>query len=128
AFPRVLPAGEFRRGAELVFDLALVAETANDHAPEVMGHGHVSGHVTDARRFGVTLLLATGSEAHLSELRAYAAARGFALTPEGLRRGEEIVAAASEEEIFAALGLQFILPELREGRGEIAEAEAHRLP
>src|SRR5437764_221800 len=63
AFTRVVPAGDFRRGAELVFDLALVAETANDHAPEVMRHGDVSVHVTDARRFGVTLLLATGSEA-----------------------------------------------------------------
>ena len=50
------------------------------------------------------------------------------LTPEGLRRGRKIIAAGSEAEIYEALGLQFIEPELREGLDEIERAAAHKIP
>jgi DNA polymerase (family 10) len=50
------------------------------------------------------------------------------LTPEGLRRGRKIIAAANEAEIYEALGLQFIEPELREGLDEIERAAAHNIP
>jgi DNA polymerase (family 10) len=74
------------------------------------------------------LLLDTGSEAHLAGLRAVAAERKMTLDEKGLRRGTKIIAAATEEEIYKALGMQFIAPELREGRGEIARALAGKLP
>jgi DNA polymerase (family X) len=126
---RITPAGDFRRAAELVFDLALVAEAKRLPAgPQVIKHGEVAIHLTDGPRFGATLLLATGSEAHLRDLRVFAEGKDFTLTGAGLRRGDAIVAARDEADIYAALGLDFIPPELREGRGEVAAAAAHRLP
>jgi DNA polymerase (family X) len=50
------------------------------------------------------------------------------LDEKGLRRGRKVVAAATEEAIYKALGMQTIPPELREGRDEIARALAGALP
>jgi len=85
-------------------------------------------HVTDARCFGVTLLLATGSMRHIEALKQRAIEKGMVLTTDGLRRGRKIVAAGTEAEIYEALGLQYIKPELREGLEEIELAEAGRIP
>jgi DNA polymerase (family 10) len=126
---RVLPAGDFRRGAELVFDLAVVAEAPKlADGPQVTQHGDVAVHLTDAKHFGISLLRATGSEAHLRQLEARAAAQGYSLTADGLTRDGVAVAAQSEADIYEALGLQFIPPELREGASEIERAAAHELP
>ena len=88
----------------------------------------MSVYLTDARRFGVSLLFATGSSKHLEALQRRAADRGMALTLEGLRRGRKIIAAETEAEIYEALGLQYIEPELREGLDEIERAAAHKIP
>ena len=56
------------------------------------------------------------------------ATKGLTLTPDGLLRGRKVVAAKTEAQIYKALGLQYIAPELREGRGEIELAGAGRLP
>ena len=85
-------------------------------------------HLTDKQHYGAALLLATGSQEHLNELREIAAARGMTLDKDGLRKGDKIIASKSEEEIYRALGLQFIEPELREGRGEITLAQKGKLP
>ena len=53
---------------------------------------------------------------------------GLTLDGDGLRRGRKLLAAESEEDIYAALGLPFIEPELREGRGEIERAIKGKLP
>jgi DNA polymerase (family 10) len=50
------------------------------------------------------------------------------LALDGLRRGRRIIAAGSEAEIYEALGLQYIEPELREGLDEILCAAAHNIP
>jgi DNA polymerase (family X) len=50
------------------------------------------------------------------------------LDESGLHAGRKLVAAKTEEDIYAALGLPFIEPELREGRGEIALAERGKVP
>jgi DNA polymerase (family 10) len=122
-------AGDFRRGAELVSDLAVVAESAHlKDGPAVLKNGDLVVHLTDKRRYGITQILATGSSAHLDELRKLANSKGLDITENGLRRRRKIVAAKSEAAIYKALGLQFIEPELREGRGEVAVAAASRLP
>ena len=53
---------------------------------------------------------------------------GLTLDGDGVRRGHKLLAAKSEEDIYAALGLPFIEPELREGRGEIERAIKGKLP
>ena len=126
---RITIAGDFRRRCELVFDLALVAVAPRlANGPEVLQTGDMTVTLTDAERFGVTLLLATGSAAHLGEIRARAEAGGLRLGADGLRRGDVIIASREEEEIYRAIGLPFIPPELREGGGEVELAGSNRLP
>jgi DNA polymerase (family 10) len=128
---RITPAGDFRRGCELVSDLSLVAEIENlETAPSALRvNDQLTVYLTDASRYGITLLLATGADPHLADLRALAARRGFVLDGSGLHRdGDVVVAAAREEDIYRCLGLPFIPPELREGRGELERAMAGSLP
>jgi DNA polymerase (family X) len=60
---RVTPAGDFRRGCELIGDLALVAEVAKlPGGPKTIpASGQLAARLTDAAHYGITLLLATGS-------------------------------------------------------------------
>jgi DNA polymerase/3'-5' exonuclease PolX len=126
---RVTPAGDFRRGCELVSDLSLVAEVSKlPGGPKaIRGGGQLVAHLTDATHYGITLLLATGSQAHLAALREVANKRSMTLEERGLCHGSEVVAAVTEEQIYRALGMQPIAPELREGRDEIARALAGTL-
>ena len=126
---RVVPAGDFRRGCELVGDLSLVAEvTKLPHGPQTIAPGgQLTTYLTDVAHYGVTLLLATGSEAHLASLRTLAAERNMSLDESGLWHAGELVAAASEDGIYRALGMQPVAPELREGRDEVARALAGTL-
>lgn len=63
---------------------------------------------------GTALLHATGSEEHVRALRDLARDRGLDLRPDGLWDGDRCIAGASEEEVYAALDLPLIPPELRE--------------
>jgi DNA polymerase (family 10) len=84
--------------------------------------------VPDAEH-GAALLAATGSARHLAALADRAAARGLSLDAAGLRRASgAVVAAETEEAIYAALGLPRVPPELREGAGELDAAERGELP
>jgi DNA polymerase (family X) len=126
---RTVTAGDLRRGGELVSDLAVVAEVKElAGAPKVIRSTEMSVYLSDARRFGVTLLFATGSSKHLEGLQQRAADRGMTLTSEGLRRGRKIIVGDEEAGIYQALGLQYIEPELREGLDEIERAAAHEIP
>jgi len=125
-YARVEIAGDFRRGCELVSDLSLVAQAGKARPGSDGSMANLK--VTDRQHFGAALLHATGSPAHIEALRAFASAKGFELRPDGLYRGRKLVASATEKEIYAALRLQFIEPELREARGEIEQAAAHALP
>ena len=89
--------------------------------------------------FGAGLLYFTGSKAHNVELRQLALDKGWHLTEYGLFEGTggegasplssgKRLASKAEEEIYTALGLPYIEPELREGRGEIKAALAGELP
>jgi DNA polymerase (family 10) len=70
---RIVPAGDFRRGCELVCDLSLVAEeTRLQEGPDLVKTNQLLVYLTDPEHFGISLLLATGSDAHLQELRRLA--------------------------------------------------------
>jgi DNA polymerase (family 10) len=78
--------------------------------------------------FGAALLYFTGSKAHNIALRKIAIGKHLKLNEYGLFRDDEIVAGATEEEVYAALGLQYVPPELREDAGEVELARRGELP
>jgi DNA polymerase (family X) len=127
---RIAPAGEFRRGCELVSDLCLVVESSSvrGSSKTISSDSQIKIHLTDPARYGIALLMATGSQSHVDKLKSLASDKGMMLDEWGLHRGRRIVARKSEEQIYHALGLPFIEPELREGQDEIAQALSGKLP
>ena len=149
---RVEAVGSFRRRRESVGDLDLIvlgdaralseAFVAHPDVKEVLGHGEAkssvvlaSGLQVDLRPFaaeslGAALQYFTGSRDHNVRLRERAVRRGLKLNEYGVFRADtgERLAGATEEEVYGALDLGFIPPELREDRGEIGAAETGTLP
>lgn len=110
-----------------VFRVASQGE--NKSSVELKGGVHIQLWIQSPDRFGSLLQYATGSKEHNVHLRELALKQGLSLSERGLvnAEGREQLA-ATEEEIYAALGLPYIAPELREERGEIQAALEGRLP
>ncbi|MCX8072869.1 MAG: DNA polymerase/3'-5' exonuclease PolX [Candidatus Binatia bacterium] len=148
---RVAIAGSIRRCKETVGDgdLLVVADDPDAvmdffvNMPEVQyvhGKGHTKSsvklhmgmdldlRVVPAESWGAALNYFTGSKAHNVALRRIAMEKGLKLNEYGLFRGERVIAGRTEEEVYEALGLQFIAPELREDTGEIEAAREGKLP
>ncbi|HVN29859.1 MAG TPA: DNA polymerase/3'-5' exonuclease PolX, partial [Candidatus Binataceae bacterium] len=144
-------AGSFRRRCETVGDLNLVAPSSDPaqvikrlidypQVAHVIGVGESKAmvalndglkmdlHVTSEAGYGAAMIYFTGSKDHCAQLRRIAQNLGLSLNEYGLFRGNQSVAARTEEEVYRALGMDFIAPELREDRGEIEAAMEHRLP
>jgi DNA polymerase (family 10) len=145
--------GSLRRFAETCGDVDVVV-AANDAAPvmeaflamplvdRVLGRGDTKTSVVTPRgiqidvrvvaphQLGAALLYFTGSKSHNVKLRQRALGRGYTLNEYALTalEGGKVIASETEEEIYAALGLPFIAPVLREDWGEIEAAEAGILP
>ena len=142
---RVEMAGSLRRRAELIRDLDVVVAHAGGGAREVLIKqlGETPGVIEFAGKdaavtlrfatgtvvdvflatpedFGLAWVRATGAPAHVEQLDARARARGVDLSP--------AAHFPQEENVYAALGLPWIPPELREGMGEIEAAADGRLP
>jgi DNA polymerase (family 10) len=86
--------------------------------------------VVAEHQLGAARLYFTGSKGHNIKLRQRALARGWTLNEYALSEleGGKIVASETEEQIYAALGLPWIPPVLREDAGEIEAAERGALP
>jgi len=148
---RVEVAGSFRRARETVGDLDILVTTeesarvfelftAHPLVGEVKMRGEtketvvlrgglqVDLRVVRPEEFGAALQYFTGSKDHNVRIRSLARERGLKVNEYGVFRGEERVAGATEEEVYACLGLAWIPPELREGRGEIEVAAGGTLP
>jgi DNA polymerase (family 10) len=148
---RVVVAGSYRRRRETVGDLDLLVTSDDaeavgdklvtyDNVADVLAHGPTrtavrlrSGLQVDIRAvpeksYGAALLYFTGSKAHNIALRGLANARKWKLNEYGLFLGRRRIAGATEEEVYARLGLPYIPPEMREDRGEIVLAKAGSLP
>ncbi|NUQ27911.1 MAG: DNA polymerase/3'-5' exonuclease PolX [Acidobacteriaceae bacterium] len=154
----VTPAGSLRRGRETVGDLDLLVTgpacepdcvaAVVDHVAALplianliaKGQNKVSfnmrnGLQVDVRMlprssYGAALQYFTGSKMHNVALRQRAIKMGYTLSEYALARMDDssIVASATEQEIYNALGLDYIPPELRENNGEIEAAQSHTLP
>ncbi|MEM9915714.1 MAG: DNA polymerase/3'-5' exonuclease PolX [Planctomycetota bacterium] len=84
--------------------------------------------VVEPESFGAALMYFTGSKEHNVKMRERAIARGLSLNEYSLSKDGHPVASATEEDVFAALDLAWVAPELREDRGELTLAEADELP
>ena len=78
--------------------------------------------------YGAALQYFTGSKDHNIVVRKIAMEKGLKLSEYGLFRGSKMIAGKTEEEIYKALGMNWISPEMRENRGEIEAALKNNLP
>ncbi len=148
---RVALAGSLRRRKETIGDLDILVVSKKSGSvmdffvamPEVV---HVTAHgetksavklesgldvdlrVVSAESYGAALNYFTGSKDHNVELREMAMAKGWKLNEYGLFKGEKQLAGRTEEELYAALGMDYVPPEMRENTGEIELAKKHKLP
>ncbi|MBK5206673.1 MAG: DNA polymerase/3'-5' exonuclease PolX [Polaromonas sp.] len=148
---QAVAAGSLRRRRETVGDLDLLVTiqrdspvmdrfTTSTDVRRVLSKGSTrasvvirSGLQVDLRAvapasFGAAWLYFTGSKAHNIALRKLAQDAGLKLNEYGLYRGDQQIAGETEASVYQALGLTYIEPELREDRGEIEAAQAHRMP
>ncbi len=84
--------------------------------------------VVPVESYGSALNYFTGSKDHNVKLRQIAIKKGLKLSEYGLFKGAKQIAGRTEEEVYKALGMDYIEPEMREMRGEIEAAQKHSLP
>ncbi len=84
--------------------------------------------VVSKRSYGAALQYFTGSKEHNIVTRKVAIDKGLKLSEYGLFRGSKMIAGKNEEEIYKALGMIWMPPELRENQGEVESALKHQLP
>jgi DNA polymerase (family 10) len=146
-------AGSYRRRRETIGDLdLLIASNDPDDASKrfvemppverivshgstkstvfLKGHLQVDCRVVPPEAYGAALQYFTGSKDHNVKLRTIGVKLGYKLNEYGLFRREDdsLVASETEKEIYRALGMDYVQPELRENRGEIEAAMEHKLP
>lgn len=144
-------AGSVRRRQETIgdFDFIVTADDAeavmkrfmkSPRVAKMIEHGptmtivrlkngmHADVRIVENHAYGAVLQHFTGSKEHNIALRAIAAKRGLKLNEYGLWKGAKRVAARTEEDVYRALGLPYIEPELRTNEGELEAAKAGTLP
>ncbi|MBI2545760.1 DNA polymerase/3'-5' exonuclease PolX [Candidatus Woesearchaeota archaeon] len=144
-------AGSLRRMKETIGDVdilvssskpakVMAAFTAMPNVARVLAKGETKSSIiikdgmqVDLRiiprnSWGSALAYFTGSKDHNIEMRRIALSKGMKLSEYGLFKGNRQVAGRTEEELYNALGLDYVEPELREMTGEIDASYAHKLP
>lgn len=144
-------AGSLRRGKETVGDIDILATGKNKkdildafvHLPiahDILAQGETKGsivtttgiqidlRVVDRDSFGSALHYFTGSKSHNVHLRGLAKREQLKINEYGIFSGNKKIGGRKENDIYAALHMDWIPPELREDRGEIEAALNHTLP
>jgi len=144
-------AGSFRRRQETIGDLDILVSCdtpaqimalfiRHEDVQRVIAQGNTKSsvilrggmqvdlRVIDSQSYGAALHYFTGSQLHNITLRRLARQMGLKINEYGVFKEEQRIAGQTEADVFAALKLPFIEPELREDRGEIQAARQGRLP
>ncbi|MGE5192207.1 MAG: DNA polymerase/3'-5' exonuclease PolX, partial [Deltaproteobacteria bacterium] len=144
-------AGSFRRRRDTVGDLDVLVTADGSAAPMDLVAGHplvekvlargetklrvrlkegleMDVRVVPAESYGAALQYFTGSKAHNIAIRKRGQDRGLKINEYGVFRGEKAIGGSTEKEVYTAVDLPWIPPELREDRGEIELAEKGKLP
>ncbi len=144
-------AGSLRRMKENIGDIDLLATGPSHqkiiqtftHLPEVkevLAYGETKAsviveggiqvdlRVVEEESYGAALQYFTGSKAHNIHLRGIAKAKGIKINEYGVFRGEKKIGGKEEKDVYRALGMTWIEPELREDRGEIQASKEGHLP
>jgi DNA polymerase (family 10) len=151
---QVIPAGSLRRMKETVGDIDILATgidgekiidyfIAYPYTERVIASGDTKGSIlvqTDRETrqidlrilpqesFGAALQYFTGSKEHNIKLRRIAREKGLKINEYGVFQGKNRIAGRTEEEVYKAVGLPYIPPELREDRGEIEVGYKGEIP
>lgn len=154
SFPEIenaVVAGSVRRRKETIGDIDIFAVSSKPQkvmdrfvSLPFVAHVYVNGptktmvklkngldadlRVVPKESFGAALNYFTGSKDHNIALRELAVKKGWKLNEYGLFNGAKMIAGKTEEELYKALGLRYIEPELRENTGEIEAARQNKLP
>jgi len=148
---QVVVAGSYRRRKETVGDLDILVTASPrepvleqlvtyDEVAKIISRGgtratvvlrtrlQVDLRVVGQPSYGAALHYFTGSKPHNIAIRKLGQQLGLKINEYGVFRGGDRIAGATEESVFASVGLPYIPPELREDRGEIEAARAGRVP
>ncbi len=147
----ISPAGSIRRMKETVHDLDILVAAKKpkeiidffvhlSHVEKIIAFGETKGsvrlkdgiqadlRVVNEENFGAALQYFTGSQAHNIKIRGLAKKLGWKINEYGIFEGDKFICGKTETEVYQALGLQWIPPEMREDRGEVELAKENKLP
>jgi DNA polymerase (family 10) len=148
---RVMIGGSLRRRRETIGDIDIIVTSSQPEkvadrfaalpdVDHIYGKGPTKvnvrlGNLMDAdlrivpeESFGAALCYFTGSKNHCVAMRELAVKKGWKLNEYGLFDGSRKVAGRTEEEVYKALDLEYVPPEMREDTGEMDLARKHKLP
>ncbi|KPJ64949.1 DNA polymerase III [candidate division WOR-1 bacterium DG_54_3] len=147
----IMPAGSLRRWKETIgdIDILVIAEkserimdtfTKLPQVSRVLAKGPTKSsivlkdgmqadlRVLEPKSFGAALHYFTGSKQHNIQVRTLGVKKGLKISEYGIFKKNKYIGGKTEEEVFKAVGLPWIPPEMREGTGEIEAAQKGKLP
>jgi len=148
---KILPCGSLRRQKETIGDIDILVTSSRPktvldafvklpQVARILAEGPTKSsvilknnlqadlRVLEPENFGAAAHYFTGSKLHNIAIRELAIKKGLKISEYGIFKGKKRIGGETEEEVFKSVGLPYIPPELREGRGEIEAARAGNLP
>jgi DNA polymerase (family 10) len=148
---RIVPCGSLRRAKETIGDIDILVTSKKPgrimdafvnlpQVDSVLSKGGTKSsvilkngmqadvRVVEPESFGAAVYYFTGSKQNNIQIREMAAKKGLKINEYGIYKGSKKVGGAEENDIFKALGLSYIPPEIREAQGEIEAAQKCRIP